>query len=153
MKETVKQTIRMALSEAEAAARIAPARQSPRCHHVRQNGVRCGSPAMHGQPYCYIHDRMMNRMPAPQFPPLEDGNAVQCAIMQVLEGLAGGSIEIKMANSMLYALQTAAANLGRVNFEPFHPITRMPMDGAAPAEGEAKPMAVVTEIKAMAARV
>jgi len=151
MPETVKQTIRKALSEAEAAARTAHARQSPRCHHIRENGVRCGSPAMRGQPYCYVHDRMMNRMPTPQFPPLEDGNAVQCAIMQVLEGLASGSIEIKMANAMLYALQTAAANLRRVNFEPLHPITQFPMDRPAPAQSEAKPMAVVTEIKAMAA--
>src|SRR5258708_7988162 len=143
MPETVKQTIRRALSEAEAAARTARARQSPRCHHIRQNGIRCGSPAMQGQPFCYVHDRMMNRMPTPQFPPLEDGNAVQCAIMQVLEGLAGGSIEVKVANSMLYALQTAATNLGRVNFEPFGPITRMPLDAPAPAQPGRQPMGPV----------
>jgi len=52
---------------------------------------------------------------------------------------------------MLYALQTASANLGRVNFEPFSPITRMPMDNPAPVQSEAKSMATVTEIKAMAA--
>jgi len=106
---------------------------------------------MQGQPFCYFHDRMMNRMPAAQFPPLEDGNSVQCAIMHVLEGIASGSIAVKEANAMLYALQTAAANLSRVHFEPFHPITRMPLDSAAPAQSEAKlepkSMATVTEIK------
>ena len=159
--ETVKQTIRRVLAQANQAAvnqaeagqaQVERANRSARCHQVKQNGVRCGSPAMQGQPFCYFHDRMLNRMPAAQFPPLEDGNAVQCAIMQVLEGIASGSIPVKEANSMLYALQMASANLSRVQFEPLHPITRMPMDNTAPAEGEAKPMAMVAEIKAMAAR-
>src|SRR5258708_34377527 len=129
--ETVKQTIRRALSQV---AQTERADQSPRCHQIKQNGIRCGSPSMQGQPFCYFHDRMLNRMPAAQFPPLEDGNSVQCAIMQVLEGIASGNIAVKEANAMLYALQTAAANLRRGHFEPVSPITRMPLDSAAPEE-------------------
>ena len=149
--ETVKQTIRRALAQAQE-AQMQEAHQSARCHQIKQNGIRCGSPAMQGAPFCYFHDRMMNRMPAAQFPPLEDGNSVQCAIMHVLEGIASGSIAVKEANAMLYALQTAAANLSRVHFEPLRPITRMPLDIPAPAQSEArlepKSIPTVTEISA-----
>ncbi len=150
--ETVKQTIRRVLAQGRE-AHVEQAHQSPRCHQVKQNGIRCGSPSMQGQPFCYFHDRMMNRMPASLFPPLEDGNSVQCAIMQVLEGLAGGSIEVKTANAMLYALQTAAANLRRVQFEPVRPITQMPMDIPAPVTRDRKPVVASQEEEPQSVRV
>ena len=131
MSESVSQTIRKAL--AGHMARTARARRSRRCFHVKSDGVRCGSPALRGGPFCYFHDRMVNRMPAPCFPPLEDANAVQCAIMQVLESLAAGKMDVHVANTMLYGLQTAAANLKGVRFEPYPPsvVRTLPADAAA----------------------
>ena len=131
MSESVSQTIRKAL--AGHMARTARARRSRRCFHVKSDGVRCGSPALRGGPFCYFHDRMVNGMPAPCFPPLEDANAVQCAIMQVLESLAAGKMDVHVANTMLYGLQTAAANLKGVRFEPYPPsvVRTLPMDNAS----------------------
>jgi hypothetical protein len=52
-------------------------------------------------------------------PPLEDANGVQCAIMQVAHAVLHKQIDRLTANTLLYALQTAASNLKRVRFEPF----------------------------------
>lgn len=51
-------------------------------------------------------------------PPLEDANAIQMAIMEVLHQLADGRIDTKQASLMLYALQTASNNLKHLSFEP-----------------------------------
>ena len=48
---------------------------------------------------------------------LEDANAVQVALIQVLELLGSGQMDMKMAGLMLYGLQTASANLKNTKFE------------------------------------
>ncbi len=142
MSETVTQTIRRAL--AKSFSQTENARRSPRCMHVKADGVRCGSPAMHAQPFCYFHEQMSRRMAA-HFPPLEDGNAIQLALMQVIEALAARTMDPKLAATILYGLQTASANLKHVRFEPFKEIvTRMPIDEAA-APSPRKPVAAATE--------
>ena len=107
----------------------------PRCQHIKSNGVQCACPAMRRKKYCYFHHtwrektnpRSNNRRRAQQqtnrqtvfiLPPLEDANAIQMAIMQVLYQLADGRIDAKQAGLMLYALQTASANLKHLSFEP-----------------------------------
>jgi hypothetical protein len=50
-------------------------------------------------------------------PVLEDANAVQMALMQVMELLGNGQMEHKTAALMLYALQTASCNLRNTEFE------------------------------------
>jgi hypothetical protein len=101
----------------------------PRCQHVKVNGVQCGSPALRRRQRCYFHDRMTdgkNRFvaassvkPRPLFSMclLEDANAVQVALMQVLTMLGSGQIDPKTAGLMLYGLQTASCNLRHTTFE------------------------------------
>ena len=103
-----------------------------RCLHVKINGVRCGSPAMRGEPFCYFHQRIHNGPLEDGFPALEDANAIQIAIMQVLEALMANRLDIRKAGMLLYGLQTAAANIRRTNFEPLpykviqvHPLTEL----------------------------
>src|SRR6202050_5666852 len=50
-------------------------------------------------------------------PLLDDGNAVQMALMQVMQLLSSGQMEHKTAALMLYALQTASCNLRNKEFE------------------------------------
>ena len=102
------------------ADRLEAARQAPRCMHVRANGVRCGSPAMRQNAFCFFHDRLYNRPAEEQFPFLEDAASIQMAIMQVLDGLRRGKLEPRVANSLLFGLQTASANLKRAldNLQP-----------------------------------
>ncbi|SRR6266404_1042839 len=142
MSKVVSATFRSLLAESlEQSERTERARQAVRCQQVKTDGVRCGSPAMRGGPFCYFHERMVNRMPPSQFPPLEDGNAIQCAIMQVLDGVAAGRMDRQTANTLLYGLQTASANLRKVRFEPPSylegPVTRMPHDERRPVCEEA----------------
>jgi hypothetical protein len=48
---------------------------------------------------------------------LEDANAVQVALMQVLQLLGSGQMDHKTAGLMLYGLQTASTNLRNAEFE------------------------------------
>src|SRR5277367_4005063 len=100
----------------------------PRCRHIKLNGVQCGSPALRRRRYCYFHDRMLDGRkrfserhlkPRPLFSMclLEDANAVQVALMQVLQLLGSGQMDHKTAGLMLYGLQTASANVRQTNFE------------------------------------
>ena len=103
------------------ASRLAAARRAPRCGHLKPNGLTCGSPALRDNVYCYFHDLVHNPPYQLEFPPLEDANSVQLAIMYVVQRLQAGSLDLKTANTILYALQTASLNLRgrpRVNFEP-----------------------------------
>jgi hypothetical protein len=99
----------------------------PRCQHVKVNGTQCGSPALRHRRYCFFHDqtrREQAKIAASasaqrkfDFPLLEDANSVQVALMKVIQMLASGSIDHKTAGLLLYALQTASANLRNADFE------------------------------------
>jgi hypothetical protein len=56
-------------------------------------------------------------------PLLEDANAVQIALMRVIQMLGSSRLDHKTAGLMLYALQTASGNLRRVDFEPLESTT------------------------------
>jgi hypothetical protein len=51
------------------------------------------------------------------FPLLEDANSVQVAVMHVVHLLGAGKIDNKVAGLLLYAMQTASANIKHVKFE------------------------------------
>jgi hypothetical protein len=99
----------------------------PRCQHVKVNGTQCGSPALRRKRFCYFHDnyrqtqaRLLegeSKVLLGNLPLLEDANSIQVAVMQVIHLLASGKMDTKVAGLTLYALQTAAFNLKRVNFE------------------------------------
>ena len=98
-----------------------------RCQHVKVNGTQCGSPALRRRRLCFFHVRCQEqraRIAESQFkqarfvvPVLEDANAVQMALMQVMQLLGTGQMEHKTAALMLYALQTASCNLRNTEFE------------------------------------
>ncbi len=98
-----------------------------RCQHLKMNGTQCGSPALRRRRLCFFHGRCQEqgaRIADSQFkqarfvvPILEDANAVQMALMQVMQLLSTGQMEHKTAALMLYALQTASCNLRNTHFE------------------------------------
>jgi len=51
-------------------------------------------------------------------PILEDANSIQVALMKVMRLLLANAIPYRTASLLLYALQTASANLARINFAP-----------------------------------
>lgn len=112
--------------------RLVRANKTCRCHHIKSNGVRCGSPALREEIYCYFH-RIWRRQPdciphRPDpngalfdLPLLEDANGIQLAIQQVLQAVLANKMDLRRASTLLYGLQTAASNCKRVSFEPYAP--------------------------------
>lgn len=147
--------------------RLHAARQAARCIHVRANGVRCGCPAMREMPWCFFHERIHTRPYEEGFPPLEDAASIQLALMQVLDGLRRGKLEPRVANSLLFGLQTASANLkhnygslvpsaaGVVTVDPLDELheTRQRLSGSRPRRrgSDALPSEVVSSRQPAAA--
>ncbi len=137
-KSIIQEVIRQQLTQPDPDSdRLQAAREAPRCMHVRANGVRCGCPAMRQNAFCFFHDRLYNRPFEESFPFLEDAASIQMAIMQVLDGLRRGKLDRGVANSLLFGLQTASANLKRANDNlqplPSRVITEDPVDEARAA--------------------
>jgi len=91
------------------------------------NGTQCGSPALRRRRHCFFHERIrrerakiaadMSAQRLFDLPLLEDANAVQMALMKVIQMLGAGRLDHKTAGLMLYALQTASVNLRNATFE------------------------------------
>lgn len=98
-----------------------------RCQHIKVNGTQCGSPGLRDSKFCYYHIRYHwpelqamedNNEWRKTFPTLEDANAVQVSLANVMERLISEEIDHKTAALLLYALQTASMNLKRTSLEP-----------------------------------
>ena len=105
-----------------------------RCQHIKVNGTLCGSPALRRNRFGYFHklhheervelnlDRLKTarrRRITIDLPVLEDANSIQVSLMQIMRLIVTGQIEGKTAGLLLYALQTASANLPRTTFQPY----------------------------------
>ncbi len=103
-----------------------------RCQHIKVNGTQCASPALRDEKHCYYHKEWRRKSAEVNLnikakieecgtltlPSLEDANSVQVALAEIMRLLATNQIEHRAAGLMLYALQTASANLRRTSFEP-----------------------------------
>ena len=88
------------------------------CQHRKQDGSRCGSPAMKGKRLCYFHHESRKTHPRrvaqpalPDFPLIEDGRSLQVALNQVMQGLLRGSIDHHTAGQVLCGLQMAVGQV------------------------------------------
>jgi hypothetical protein len=108
-----------------------------RCQHIKVNGTQCGCPALRRNKLCYFHKRhheervelnlerlkddraRRRRNVTIELPVLEDANSIQISLMQIMRLIIAGQIDGKSAGLLLYALQTASANLHRTSFEPY----------------------------------
>jgi hypothetical protein len=101
----------------------------PRCIHIKTNGTQCGSPALRGRRFCFFHKNWqgqriaLNVLPAAPLsftmPVREDADSVQVALTQVMRLILAGQLDPKIAGLLLYALQTASANLRQMKLEPY----------------------------------
>jgi hypothetical protein len=101
------------------------------CRHIKTNGLQCHGVSLAASPFCYFHDRLHKRharyrfTPATQgylipgqhiqIGPLEDREAVQVALSQVINALATGALQVKAATALLYGLQLASNNAAGVH--------------------------------------
>jgi hypothetical protein len=95
------------------------------CQHMKMSGDRCGAPALRDQKFCRFHNCCRPAQvdvstsatvpPAPfLLPVLEDAVSIQLAITQVCEHLLERRLDAKKAGVLLYAMQVASSNLGRL---------------------------------------
>ena len=100
-----------------------------RCQHIKVNGTQCGSPALREDKYCYFHEQWRQKYLVTKpdiemergtvtLPVLEDANSIQMGLGEVMRLLVIRQIDRGTAALLLYALQTASANLKRTSFEP-----------------------------------
>jgi len=115
----------------------------PQCQYIKTDGRRCGSPRLKSKRYCYFHYEVNRPVALLDIPPLEDGNAIQLALTDLARAIVEDRIALKPAALLAYILQTAAANLKRVQLGVFpdRMITELPsLDpysrGLAPEPGE-----------------
>ena len=99
-----------------------------RCQHLKVNGTQCGSPSLREEKYCYFHMRWhATRMSVilkqrehwiAGLPTLEDANSIQVGLAEAMRLLVTQEVDHKTGALLLYAMQTASANLKRTSFEP-----------------------------------
>src|SRR6478752_2291063 len=91
------------------------------CTHIKISGVRCGSPSLRGQQFCYYHQRMhrgVRTPPQSRLHPLaciEDKESIQAALAEVINALLRNTIEMKRATLIIRALHIAVKNDARAS--------------------------------------
>ena len=107
----------------------------PLCEHIKNNGIRCGTPALRGRHFCYHHDRVHrgHRIAANHscrvIPPLRNPHNIRVAALNIIRDLRDGRIDLPTARVMAYALQIAnttlklSADMGEVHQELKNPGT------------------------------
>ena len=91
------------------------------CTHIKVNGLRCQSPALRGERFCYFHQRMIRTVTVPNsrlhhVALLESPEAIQASVMEVVNSLIRGTMELKRAELILRALHIAVKNSRNVFF-------------------------------------
>jgi len=117
------------------------------CTHIKVSGVRCGGPALRGEQFCYFHQqahRSVRRPPFSRLHPvaiIEDEDAIQASLMEVINGLVRNTLDPKRAALILRALHIAVKNAGRVRLDSkVHTIVREIPEYAQPAEETLDPL-------------
>jgi hypothetical protein len=118
------------------------------CTHIKVSGVRCGSPALRGEQFCYFHQqahRSVRRPPFSRLHPIaiiEDEDSIQVSLMEVINGLVRNTLDVKRAALILRALHIAVKNASRVRLDSDvkRKVREIP-EYAAPAEETLDPIA------------
>ena len=96
------------------------------CHHVKEDGAYCGSPALRDRKYCYYHlmqrGRRLRRARAVrdnvpyrlEIQSLDNLYAVRAALTEIAQALAAGQLEAPTAGKLLYAIQQVSATNRRI---------------------------------------
>jgi hypothetical protein len=112
-----------------------------RCTHIKVNGIRCGSPALRSEAFCYFHQRMIRGVqtpPSSRLHPmaiLEDEEAIQASLMEMVNALVRNTIDLPRAQLILRAIFIASKNSPRVHLDTGEDwmIREAPTFPAAPA--------------------
>jgi hypothetical protein len=120
------------------------------CTHIKVNGIRCGSPSLRQEVFCYFHQRMIRGVRTPpksRLHPManfEDTQAIQLSLMEVANALVRNHIDVPRARLILRALSIAARNATKARFDCWQSdmVKEVPEYPAAPPA--ATPFAIAT---------
>ena len=91
-----------------ARAILVRANASRRCAACRSDGRPCGSPAIHGDTFCYHHRAQHAEADAVRaLPRVTDAASFHRALQQVLSDTYSGRLRARTAGQLLYGLQIA----------------------------------------------
>jgi hypothetical protein len=128
------------------------AKSSPSsCTHIKVNGVRCDSPALRNEVFCYFHQRMIRGVRTPPksrlhpIAMLENQESIQTALMEIVNALVRNQIDVARARLILRALSIAARHAGKARFDCFQSdmVKEVPEYPAAPPAPGPFPIAAV----------
>ena len=115
------------------------------CGYVLANGEVCEGPALRDSNLCYWHHKARYRRlhhgrkagslkksvkTGIVLPLLEDGNAIQIGLQEIMHALLDGRLDSKRAGLLLYALQVATTNLCRLRPKPWENSDRIASIGS-----------------------
>ncbi len=99
-------------------------KSTPRvCSHIKVNGIRCESPALRNEVFCYFHQRMIRGVRTPPksrlhpMAMLENQESIQAALMEIVNALVRNHIDVPRARLILRALSIAARHAGKAHFD------------------------------------
>ncbi|MGB6028083.1 MAG: hypothetical protein WBG40_23055, partial [Candidatus Sulfotelmatobacter sp.] len=129
------------------------------CTHIKVNGIRCDSPALRNEVFCYFHQRMIRGVRTPPksrlhpIAMLENQESIQAALMEIVNALVRNQIDVARARLVLRALSIAARHAGKARFDCWQSdmVKEVPEYPAAPPA--AAPFAVATVQAAVATTV
>jgi hypothetical protein len=136
-----------ASSASKGSTSMAPNQATRICSHIKVNGVRCGSPALRGEVFCYFHQRLIRGVRTPpksRLHPmafLEDEESIQASLMEVINALVRNTIDFRRAQLILRALHIASKNAPRASFESWQSkmIDEVPRYSAPTAPSKPEP--------------
>ena len=110
------------------------------CTHIKVNGIRCDSPSLRGEVFCYFHQRMIRGVRTPPksrlhpIAMLENQESIQAALMEIVNALVRNQIDVPRARLVLRALSIAARHAGKARFDCFQSnmVSEVPEYPAAP---------------------
>jgi hypothetical protein len=135
---------------------MAPNQATRICSHIKVNGVRCGSPALRGEVFCYFHQRLIRGVRTPpksRLHPmafLEDEESIQASLMEVINALVRNTIDFRRAQLILRALHIATKNVLRTDFDcsMYRNVVNEVPQYSAPAD-QPKPDPAVSQSRAL----
>jgi hypothetical protein len=135
---------------------MAPNQATRICSHIKINGVRCGSPALRGEVFCYFHQRLIRGVRTPpksRLHPmafLEDEESIQASLMEVINALVRNTIDFRRAQLILRALHIATKNVLRTDFDcsMYRNVVNEVPQYSAPAD-QPKPDPAVSQSRAL----
>ena len=110
------------------------------CTHIKVTGVRCDSPALRGEQFCYFHQRMIRGVRTPPrsrlhpIAQLESEEAIQASLMEVINALIRDTIDTKRAELIIRALHIAVKNAHHARFNNSFDVVKEIPDYAAATE-------------------